>query len=96
MIVRGPRGWAYSDSRPANMPFSRHATNEIYQTVLSQATLEAVSNRSVKQEENCNVWYILNTKSGKNRYFLGVGERHRAKPPLSKRPKDVSRGKIDL
>ena len=46
-----------------------------------KATVEAVSNISVKKEENCNVWYILDTKSGKNRYFLGVGETSQGKTP---------------
>ena len=55
---------------------------------------EAVSNRNVKKEENCNVWYILDTKSGKNQYFLGVGQTPQGKTPY--RPKDVSWEKIDL
>ena len=59
-----------------------------------KATVEAVSNISVKKEENCNVWYILDTKSGKNRYFLGVGETSQGKTPPPKCPKDVSREKL--
>ena len=49
-----------------------------------KATLEAVSNISVKRGENCNAWYILDTKSGKNQYFLGVGETSQGKTPPPK------------
>ena len=54
-----------------------------YNLYFPKATLEAVSNRSIKKEENCNVWYILDTKSGKNRYFLEVGETSQGKTPSS-------------
>ena len=84
------------DSYPAKTCHSRGMPPTKSNLYFPKATVEAVSNISVKKEENCNVWYILDTKSGKNRYFLGVGETSQGKTPSPKCPKDVSREKIDL
>ena len=68
-----------------------------YQLYLPKATLEAVSDRSVKKEKNCNTLqglksmvYFKHLKVAKNRYFLGVRETSQGKTPNPKRPKDVS------
>ena len=68
-----------------------------YQLYLPKATLEAVSDRSVKKEKNCSTLqglksmvYFRHLKVAKNRYFLGVGETSQGKTPTPKRPKDVS------
>ena len=78
------------------MPCLSRTTNEI-STVLTKATLEAVSDRSVKKEKNCSTLqglksmvYFRHLKVAKNRYFLGVGETSQGKTPTLKRPKDVS------
>ena len=50
------RGWAYfrfSSRGSEDMPCLSRATNEI-STALAKATLEAVSDISVKKEKNCN------------------------------------------
>ena len=68
-----------------------------YQLYLPKATVEAISDRSVKKEKNCSTLQGLNSmvyfrhlKVAKNQYFLGDGETSQGKTPTPKRPKGVS------
>ena len=69
-----------------------------YQLYLPKATLEAVSDRSVKKEKNCSTLqglksmvYFRHLKVAKKiDIFLGVGETSQGKTPTPNRPKDVS------
>ena len=68
-----------------------------YQLYLPKATLEAVSDGSVKKEKNCStlqglkiIVYFRHLKVEKSLYFLGVGETSQGKTPTPKDPKDVS------
>ena len=68
-----------------------------YQLYLPKATLEAVSDRSVKKEKNCSTLqglksmvYFRRLKVAKKSIFFRVGEMSKGKTPTPKRPKDIS------